>query len=312
MSPAAAEDPFIALGRALGRLGAAGEQERRALIAQALLHLEELRDLYLTERARAEELAAANRRLEAGSQQVVSAEQSREEFLTNCSHELRTPLTPIIGWAKTLKTRRFSPEEVRQFAEVIERNGMRLLRIVDSLLRMASIHRNYKRTLRMSPVDVGRLLERAARPAHAVDRRVEVRVAAGAEVAVIHESYLSEALLILVDNALKFSPEESPLHLVADRQEEELILSVADEGPGVPEPDRERIFEPFARIESSPPHPIPGLGTGLYICRRLVEAHGGRIWVEDAPGGGANFVLTIPQRRLHPADRAEAGAQADP
>lgn len=273
------------------------EEERRSVLNQALAYASDVRDLYQAEKARADELEAAKRSLEVAAERMRGAERSREEFIANCSHELKTPLTPIIGWARILQSREVSQDEVREFAATIERQGRDLLRVVESLLRVASIQRNYERTAKPVQVDVARLLTNAAVAGRAAGRIVEIAVEPGAEWVMADESDLGEVLLHLVENALEFTPDGSRLELSARRMERELRLSVADHGPGVPEADRERIFGGFEQGDASSTREHGGLGIGLYVCREVVDAHGGRIWVEDTPGGGATFVCAIPQRR---------------
>lgn len=273
------------------------EEERRSVLNQALAYASDVRDLYQAEKARADELEAAKRSLEVAAERMRGAERSREEFIANCSHELKTPLTPIIGWARILQSREVSQDEVREFAATIERQGRDLLRVVESLLRVASIQRNYERTAKPVQVDVVRLLTNAAVAGRAAGRIVEIAVEPGAEWVMADESDLGEVLLHLVENALEFTPDGSRLELSARRMERELRLSVADHGPGVPEADRERIFGGFEQGDASSTREHGGLGIGLYVCREVVDAHGGRIWVEDTPGGGATFICGIPQRR---------------
>jgi two-component system, NtrC family, sensor histidine kinase KinB len=111
------------------------------------------------------------------------------------------------------------------------------------------------------------------------------------------EDMIRRVLVNLLDNALKFSPPETTIAVEVGEMfiDDQLVLSVSDEGPGIPDQQRETIFEKFSRLQRGD---APGLGIGLAFCRLAVEAHGGRIWVEDAPGGGARFSFTLPTKRL--------------
>lgn len=297
MKPMQKQDPFDRIREALGEGSGLEDESRRDLIYQALIYAEDLKELHREDKVRANELEAAKESLERSAERMKQAERSREDFISNCSHELRTPLTPIIGWAKVLSTKDLQQDEVREFAETIHRQGERLLQVVDSLLRVASIQRNYKRTIEPVRVNIPDLLEMAAGMIRVADRSVEVTVQPGSEWAMAEQEYLAEVVLHLVDNAIKFTPKGTAITLGARKVEQELVVAVADRGPGIPEPDRERIFEPFTQGDSSSTRLHGGLGAGLYICRELVDAHGGRIWVEEAAGGGATFQFTIPQHR---------------
>ena len=149
-------------------------------LRQAILYAEELRDLYKAEKMRADELEVAKRQLETMLQKVIEAEKHREEFIANCSHELRTPLAPIIGWADIMRKREISPQEMKEFAEVISRQGRHLLEIVNSLLAIAGADQMEERRVETARVDLDQLLAEAITVAHHVGRKVTVTVQEGA------------------------------------------------------------------------------------------------------------------------------------
>lgn len=271
------------------------EAERRDVLRQALVFAEEIKGLYETEKKRADTLEVAKRALEIAADKARDAERIREEFVANCSHELRTPLTPIIGWAIYLSTQDVSMEEVKEFAGTIHRQGNHLLKVVDSLLRVATIQRSSDRSLALDHVDVNKVF--AKRMAAASGRDFETDVTAEAAFCMTEPVYFEEILSHLIDNAAKFSPGASPIRLEARRGDQELIFSVIDRGPGVPESKRKDVFRSFTQGDGSSTRVHGGLGVGLYICRELVDALGGRICVEETPGGGATFRFVLPQRR---------------
>ncbi len=274
---------------------ASDEAERRNPLSQALVFAEEIKALYEIEKKRADQLEVAKRALEIAADKAREAERTREEFIANCSHELRTPLTPIIGWAIYLSTKDVSMEEVKEFAGTIHAQGNHLLKVVDSLLRVSTIQRNRDRTLTLDRVDINRAFEKAM-AVLAFGRDYETDVTAEAASCVTEPAYFEEILSHLIDNAFKFSPGASPIRLEAHRGDQELTFSVIDRGPGVPQSKQDNIFRSFTQGDGSSTRAHGGLGVGLYICRELVDALGGRIWLEETPGG-ATFRFVLPQRR---------------
>jgi signal transduction histidine kinase len=261
--------------------------------AQTGVYAKELRELYRKEKARAEALEVANRKLDDTLHRLLEAERARDNMVANVSHELRTPLTPILGWAKLLtKKDEVSREEFGEFVSTVLRNGSRLVSLVDSLLRAASMNVGLERP-ELAAVDVRDLFGQVA--VELSDRPIEAAVEAGAEVIQGDRNRLLEILRLLTENAEKFSPEKSGIRFRAYRLNQETVLSVEDEGPGVPEASRERIFDLLVQGDGGSTRSHGGVGLGLHLARTLVSAHGGRIWVDEAEGGGAAFRFTVPR-----------------
>lgn len=281
--------------KALG-IDSSDEVDRRDVMRQALVFAGEIKGLYEIEKKRADELEVALRALKMAADKAREAERTREEFIANCSHELRTPLTPIIGWAIHLSTKDVSREEVKEYAGTIHSRANHLLKVVDSLLRVATIHRSSERSLAIERVDINQAFKKAM-AAVASGRDCETDLTAEVTSLMTEPVYFEEILTRLIDNAIKFSLRASPIRFEARRGDKELIFSVIDRGPGVPELKREDVFRYFTQGDASSTREHGGLGLGLYICRELVEALGGRIWVEETPGGGATFRFVLPQRR---------------
>lgn len=272
------------------------EADRRDLLRQAVVFAEELKGLYELEKKRGDELEVAKRALEIAAGKAREAERIREEFVANCSHELRTPLTPIIGWARHLSTKEVSMDEVKEFAGTIHRQANHLLKVVNSLLRVTTIQRSTDRNLVLDRVEINRVFERTIAE-RGSGRDFEIDVTVEAASLVTEPVYIEEILSHLIDNAVKFSPAATPLRLEARRGDQEVILSVIDRGQGVPASKREDVFRSFTQGNGGSTREHGGLGVGLYICRELVNALGGQIWVEDTPGGGSTFRFVLPQRR---------------
>lgn len=295
------EDQLERLREAVEDPAAISEDGRRDLTLQTLVYAEELRELVRKEKKRAEELEGAKRSLEEAAERMRQLDRAREEFIANCSHELRTPLTPIIGWAEVLSRQVRPPEETQELAATIAAQGKRLLAVVDSLLKVAAIRRDFKRRVEPEDVDLEAVLRESEAMAASRGRSTEVSVEEQAARVDSERAFLIEVMGFLVDNALKFTPDQSPITLRATREGPEVIVEVVDRGPGLPD-DREAIFEAFRQGDASSTRAHGGLGLGLYLSKQFVEAHGGRIWAEDTPRGGATFGFSIPQRRASDGD----------
>lgn len=234
-------------------------------------------------------------------------EQVKSDFVSTVSHELRTPLTSIYGFAETLLREdiAFSDDERRTFLGYIASESQRLTEIVDSLLNVARLDTG-DLEVHLLPTDVravaGQAVERA-RVAEADGHRFVVdlsddplRVEADAE-------KLRQVLSILLDNALRYSPDGGTVTIGAVRKRDVVEISVTDEGIGIPHADHEQIFRKFYRgTDASIRAGAGGTGLGLFIARGLVTAMGGRIWVASHEGGGARFAFELP------ASASEAGA----
>lgn len=228
------------------------------------------------------------------------AEELQNTFLSVISHELQTPITIIQGYAEFLA----DPEvtlpvaEWRQKLTIIQEEGQRLQKMVDNLLTASRLQIGAIE-LRPEPLDLMRLVDRVAqrlRVAHR-DRTLEVNVPDDLPVVTADEERIEQVLLNLIENAFKYSPPEGSVTVSGRMTGTEVILTVTDRGAGVPPAERERIFERFQRLDSRLVRQLKGAGLGLFVAKAIVEAHGGRIWVEEAPTGGAAFSFSLPRQQ---------------
>ena len=237
--------------------------------------------------------------------QAVSVEQERldreedlKDFIDVASHELRHPITVIKGYAQTMRElwEKLPPGKRRELLEAVEYGADRLERMVKELLDLSRIERGYF-PLRREEVAVEPLLYAAA--AELSNRgylhTVNVVSSGGEAKMVADGDRLSLLLSVLLDNAAKYSPQGSAIDLEVREGDGGLLFSVMDRGIGVPDGERERIFERFYQVEDAAHHSFPGMGIGLYVARDIVEAHGGKIWCEAREGGGTIFRFVIPQ-----------------
>ena len=219
------------------------------------------------------------------------------DFIDIASHELRHPMTVIKGYTSTLKKYldRMDRDAARSMLGDIEGGVDRLERMVYELLDAARLERG-RFSLDMEAVDPGLLAAETLEEARARWPENDFALRAPATLPPVRadEDKLKEVLVILLENAIKYSPQGSPVEVEVKLDAAGgVVLSVLDRGPGVPEKERERIFERFYQAGETRRRPSHGLGLGLYIARRLVEAHGGKIWYEPREGGGSIFRLTL-------------------
>jgi two-component system phosphate regulon sensor histidine kinase PhoR len=227
------------------------------------------------------------------------ADQIRRDFVANVSHELRTPLTAIRGYVEALSEEDTNAEERRRFLEIIGRQTQRMERLVKDLLRLARLDAGQE-ALDLVACDTRLLVEGVVDDLEsAADerrQRVEVEIAPGATILHADPAKLHDALRNLVANAITYSPEQSTVRVVATPVDGRVTISVSDEGPGIPDDHLTRVFERFYRVDKSRARDPGGTGLGLAIVKHLVELHGGRVHVENNPGTGARFTITLPAK----------------
>jgi two-component system phosphate regulon sensor histidine kinase PhoR len=223
------------------------------------------------------------------------ADQIRRDFVANVSHELRTPLTAIRGYVEALADGA-GPDDTRRFLEIIGRHTQRMERLVSDLLRLARLDAGQEQLdiTNCDTLELARAVVADVSPAlEARRQRVDVEVAAGAETIRGDAAKLHDALRNLVANASIYAPESTTIRIGAQPAGGRVALTVADEGPGIPEGDLARVFERFYRVDKSRARDPGGTGLGLAIVKHLVELHGGTVRVENARGGGAVFTIVV-------------------
>ena len=237
----------------------------------------------------------------------------RANFVASVSHELRTPLAQIRLYLETLRLGRFVTEEQREWSlSTIDRETRRLTNLVENVLRFAAPGRRGAPAAwaqSLAPIDLSVEVAEVAREfevmAAARRARLECALEPGLEVRA-ERGAVRQVLLNLLDNAVKFGPPGQTVRLRVERCGAMVRLTVDDEGPGVSRDECESVFAPFHRGESKAAAAVGGSGIGLAVVRDLVEAHGGRVRVEPAPGRGARFVVELPAA----PERTPAGPDA--
>jgi signal transduction histidine kinase len=223
----------------------------------------------------------------------------KDQFIMTASHELRTPLTAVQGYIELLEEYNLllSPEARGEFIAKAHRGCEELVLMVGNIMDASRVEIDAE-NIRLVPLSLAEpvlhILEILEGITKREDRSMEVDVPASLHV-LADDLRLRQVLLNLVSNALKYSPPGSPIAITADVQDEDVTLHVRDAGLGVPLEGQQQLFERFMRLERDLNSPVRGAGLGLYISKQLVEAMGGRIWVESngQPGKGSTFSFTL-------------------
>jgi len=231
---------------------------------------------------------------------------AQRRFVADASHELRTPTALIRANAEVLEREDLVTEEGRPLVGDIVTETDHLSRLVGELLQLASTDAT-ELVMDRRPIELGPVATETARQARplAAERGIGVRAEAptddGSSLVSGDRERLAQLVLILLDNAIDHTPDGSTVTVDVRRAGRRVELGVADQGPGIPTAERDRIFEPFTRLPGVRRDRAGGTGLGLAIARRIVAAHDGSIRVDDAPGGGARFVVSLPALAEGPA-----------
>jgi len=286
------------------------------------------RQMYFQSRTLADRLAEQNEVLAAQTEkleQLLANEQEsvaelrelarmKSEFVAVVSHELRTPLTAIIGFAKTLRRPEFADDATTrgEFLEAMERQGDRLLRLVENLLTVARLE-NSTLSPSIGRVPFADLCREIVEGLGSSADRIIARIPDTIPVLYTDRDLLGRVIANLLENALKYSPDGTPIEFAAVAQDEDVVFWVRDEGIGIPAEEHERVFQRFYQVDSSSTRAFRGTGLGLALVKDLLEQLGGNVALVSQPGQGSTFTVTLPYR---PPDRAtgetgEAGETAD-
>jgi two-component system phosphate regulon sensor histidine kinase PhoR len=225
-------------------------------------------------------------------------ERVRRDFVANVSHEFKTPLTAIQGFAETLLGGAIDdPQNRLRFLEIILEHSRRLARLTDDLLKLSKMDAD-RLELEIRRLSVSQFvescIETTQRTAADKDLRVSVNLQQSLPDIAADRRRLAEVLQNLLDNAMQYTPAGGQIMVSASANGAEVTITVSDTGIGIPRADQSRIFERFYRVDVARSREVGGTGLGLSISKHLVEAHGGRIWVESEVGQGSQFHFTVP------------------
>jgi two-component system, NtrC family, sensor kinase len=249
---------------------------------------------------RTQELATALGELDEKSHELEAVSRHKSEFLANMSHELRTPLNAILGFSQVLREQLFGDvnEKQQEYLDDILSSGNHLLALINDILDLSKVEAG-QIELDMAPFSLREALARGVVMVReqATTGGVEVALAAASGVDIVSgdERRIRQVIFNLLSNAVKFTPAGGVVDVSASQVNGEVRVSVADTGPGIAPEDQERIFEEFQQSEAGIEQ-HDGTGLGLALSKRLVELHGGRIWVDSQNGQGSTFVFALPVR----------------
>ncbi|PYN14132.1 MAG: hypothetical protein DME06_05400 [Candidatus Rokuibacteriota bacterium] len=233
--------------------------------------------------------------------QLEAANRHKSEFLANMSHELRTPLNAIIGFSEVLLERMFgeiNPKQAEYLDDILA-SGRHLLSLINDILDLSKIEAG-RQELELAPFDLPLTLEnaltlvreRATRHGITLDLAIDGRLGP----CVGDERKVKQIVLNLLSNAVKFTPAGGRIGLRATSADDAVEISVSDTGIGIAPDDQEAIFEEFRQVGASSSSKHEGTGLGLTLARKLVELHGGRIWLQSEVGKGSTFTFSLPER----------------
>jgi two-component system phosphate regulon sensor histidine kinase PhoR len=237
---------------------------------------------------------------------VRRLENIRRDFVANVSHELKTPVTSIQGFVEALVEGDVQdPAQVRKYLNIVARHASRLNAIIEDLLTLSRLEESGARrggtqgpaSLRFTSSPVKPVLEEAIHlsSVQADERRITIDLACPNDLeARVNPPLLEQAVMNLIDNAVKYSAEGSRVRVTAGQHEDEVTIAVRDEGCGIAPEHLTRIFERFYVVDKSRSRKLGGTGLGLAIVKHIMQAHGGRVSVESTPGKGSTFTLHLP------------------
>ena len=245
-------------------------------------------------------LQAKQRELEAALAQLTELDRLRNQFVAMVVHDIRTPTSIISGFLELLRAN-WSRLDERQIGEFLERgitSTRQIERLVEDMLTVSRLQSG-EFSFEIGPLDLRETVYRAVAAVRAAlpSGRFEVSVPPDLPTAWGDGERQVQVLNNLLTNAVKYSGDDTTVTVTVRLADGDLIVSVADHGPGLTDDEIGRLFRPFSRLENRSRPAVNGTGLGLYIARALVEGQGGRIWVDSTPGAGSTFSYTVPVAR---------------
>jgi PAS domain S-box-containing protein len=224
-------------------------------------------------------------------------EELKDEFIGMVSHELKTPITVIMGSLHTLTSIGLSEEEKFNLIQESIASTETMTGIVENLLELSRSQAN-RLNLHEQLEDVGFITRTVARKfsSRSAMHTLKVNIPRGLPRVMVDPIRIDRILFNLVENAIKYSPKGGEVKISVRRKDDDLVVCVRDQGPGISADDQKKLFQSFEQLGINNRRAMQGVGLGLKVCRTLVEAHNGRIWVESQLGKGAAFCFTLPIR----------------
>jgi signal transduction histidine kinase len=227
--------------------------------------------------------------------ELSQMEELRQEFISNVSHEIQSPLTSIQGFARALQNEDLSQEDKNHYLDIIETESMRLSKLSEDLLKLASLEAE---TLKIEPKPYRldkqiRSLILACEPQW-LDKAIDMDVSLEEVSITADEDLLSQVWINLIHNRIKFSPQSARIKIGLHQQGDKVLFSISDTGIGISEADRVRVFERFYKADKSRQLSNGGSGLGLSIAKKIVELHQGEIRLQSKLDAGTTFTVSLP------------------
>lgn len=249
--------------------------------------------------------------------ELRNIERMKTAFVSTVSHELRTPLTSIKGFISTLLADAegyYDLETQREFYTIIDTECDRLTRLISDLLNVSRIEAGRALDLNPKEVTLPALVEKVVSVQKSYTKGHELVIDLKGEIPMIiaDEDKIDQILTNLTNNAIKYSPKGGIVTVSGSFSDGFVTMSVSDQGMGIPKEHLPKVFERFHRVDNRDTRKVGGTGIGLYLVKHLVEAHGGKIWVESEVGQGSSFIFTLPLKPpiVEEQEQAEAAAAA--
>ena len=231
--------------------------------------------------------------------QLRHLEKVRSDFVANVSHEIKTPLTAIKGFVETLRTGAMDqPEEAERFLGIIEKHVDRLSAIVEDLLQLSRLEQEdgYSQ-IRLEEIDIRDVIQASVQVCHPKAKAKQIKLETACDPGLkarVDPRLLEQVFVNLLDNAIKYSEDQSIVRVRAQRTDSEIIVGFQDYGIGIPQKHLLRLFERFYRVDPARSRKMGGTGLGLSIVKHIINAHGGHVLVESTPGKGSTFTVHLP------------------
>ena len=222
------------------------------------------------------------------------AEQIKDDFVGMVSHELRTPLTIFMGAVQVARSEEINEDERKELLQEAVTSSDNLSHILENLIEL-SRYQSDRLTLSKEKIDIESVIKETLEreSTHLNEHKVILDISEKLPGLEVDKVRLQQIIRNLLDNAAKYSPENTEIHVSVRQEDKDILIGISDQGKGISHEDQEKMFAPFERLQENSATKA-GLGLGLLVCRRLVEAHGGKIWVESEPGKGSTFWFTLP------------------
>jgi PAS domain S-box-containing protein len=244
-----------------------------------------------------QQIIRQNKNLQDINKKLREVDEMKTEFLARISHELRTPLSIILAYSESLKSEDLSTRTRREFLEVVEEQGQKLLDLINNLLDLS----NLEISVTMLKISLSHLHDviRSIWPKmmkEATRKNIEIRFSPGENIPVIYfdNKRILQVLNCLISNAVKFTGEGGRIEVRTRRVDEAVWVEVEDTGEGIPQDNIASVFETFHQVDGSISRRWGGLGIGLAMARHILELHGGNIWVKSELGKGSTFTFSLP------------------